>query len=108
MIIERKIVFLKIARVILDTRGFLNLLQACKHHFISAILYDRPPEAEKYFQKEKKTPIINLKPDIDTIFSKFNDTARNEIRRSSNILELEFRTSDKDVKSIYKFHAEFE
>ncbi len=108
MIIERKVGFIRIARVILQTQEFLALLQSRKYHFISAILYDRPKEPEKYFRKEKKTTVIDLTPDSEVIFSKFNDTARNEIRRSKKIPELKFKLGDRNLDAIYEFHKEFE
>lgn len=56
----------------------------------------------------KTTALIDLHPMSLEIFAKFNDTTRNEIRRTENNTRLSFRTEDRNFKKLYDLYKKFE
>lgn len=57
---------------------------------------------------DKNSCLINLSGDIDSIFSTFKATCRNEIRRTEKIAGLSFHDKVEDFDGIYSFHRECE
>ena len=63
----------------------------------------------KWYKKEiKKTPVINLISDIDSVFNQFNSTTRNEVNKTFKIKQLKFYGPIKGNDKIYEIHRFFE
>ena len=73
------------------------------------ILSHRPLELSPgYRLKQKKTPNIYLQDPMETIFSRFRDTFRNEIRRSERLPDFSVVTPDDHREEIYRLYRAFE
>lgn len=62
----------------------------------------------EYQVVDKNSYLLDVSRDIDSIFSTFNSTCRNEIRRTEKITELSFHDKVEDFDTIYSFHRESE
>lgn len=60
---------------------------------------------ESYSVVDKKSCLIDLSRDIDSIISAFNSTSRNEYRRSERINGLRFHSSITAFDEYYEFYA---
>lgn len=108
MIFKRKKFIFNIIRFILEPWPDLNELKN-KYSAIYILSYDRK-ELPEFSVKEKDTPVIYLNQSIDEIFSGFNSTTRNEIRKTfdDKIPGLKFVSNDSDLKSNYNLSVDFE
>lgn len=60
---------------------------------------------DSYVVVGKKSCLIDLSKDIDSIINAFSSTSRNEYRRSEKISGLEFHSSVTDFDNYYKFYT---
>jgi hypothetical protein len=74
-------------------RSFLKIISFDERYFVTTLIWSDAFRIVSYFNttyklkalllaKSKKTVIINLQDELDTIFGKFSSTNKNEIRRS--------------------------
>jgi len=73
------------------------------------VLSHRPLDLSPgYRLKQKKTPNIYLEDSVETIFSRFRDTFRNEIHRSERLADFTVRIPDDQREEIYRLYRAFE
>jgi len=84
-----------------DSRGYK------KYGSVVALSY-KILDLKDFFRKEKNTSVIDLTQDIDTVFSKFSDTTRNEIRKTERNKELSFVQDDSNYDNLYILYKDFE
>ena len=106
-IIQRRYLFFKSARVILDDDLFFELVKKRKYSYIIGISHNQL-KVPKYIKiKRKKTINIYLDKRLDDVFRAFNDTSRNEIRKTFRMPEFSFVRNHKDFKEVYKVYKAF-
>src|SRR3989344_9109484 len=101
MVIEQKHLFFSTLRVILDDETLKRAFQEKQYAYISGLSYNRFDFGKNVRIKEKKTAIINMENDLDTIFAKFNDTTRNEIRKTYRMPDLAIVIEDKNIITLF-------
>ena len=84
----------------------LNILKS-KYDYVYLVTYD-DIDLVNFSKLEKLTSMINLREKIDNIFSKFSATNRNEINRTFKDMKFKVVMNDKNYKSLYKLHFNFE
>lgn len=99
--------FFTSARVILEDELFLKLLKNPHYSYITAISHHTLKVPTGVKAKHKKTINIYLDGGIDAVFAKFNDTARNEIRKTFKLEGLEFRHNDGNWEEMYALYRRF-
>ncbi len=65
-------------------------------------------EIKGYYKLVEKTPIIDLKEQLDLIFKKFNKTTRNEINKAFLNKELIFESNSNNFDDFYSLYTDFE
>ena len=108
MIIERKRPFLSSARIILDDELLGRAMREKDYAYITAISHNRFDLGADVSVKPKKTIGIRLQgKTIDELLQSFNDTSRNEVRRTFGMSEIEVRV-DTDPDAAYDLYMRFE
>ncbi|MDP2947296.1 MAG: hypothetical protein Q8N88_04210 [Nanoarchaeota archaeon] len=79
-----------------------------KYKKIVIITYSNLNLGKDFHVHHKLTPNIYLNQKLDDIFSKFNETTRNEIRKTFKNSDLKFVSSDKNFDEIYELYKNFE
>lgn len=105
--VERKYIFFTYARVILNDELLAGLIRDCAHSYIVGVSHNRLDLGFAVSIRQKKTIIIRLDAAIEEIFRKFNDTARNEVRRTERMSDLVCTRNDNnwdEVYAMYKAH----
>lgn len=105
--VERKYIFFTYARVILNDELFARLVRERAHSYIVGVSHNKLDFGPLVSIRQKKTIIIRLDTSIEDIFRKFNDTARNEVRRTERMNDFVFTRNDDnwdDVYAMYKAH----
>lgn len=95
------------ARVILDDKLFLDLLRKSNFFYISCISHNKLAAPQNVSVKSKPTIIIDLKRKPEDVLAGFNDTSRNEVRKTFKIDEYSFMYNDKNFDEIYKLYKSF-
>ncbi len=107
MIFENKKLFLNSAFIVLEDSKISEILRRKKYSSI-IIISHTDLNLPSFKKRVKTTTIINLKNTKDDIFAKFNDTARNEIRKTYKIPNLEIVLDDKNFSDTYVLYKNFE
>ncbi len=105
--VERKLLFFTYARVILNDELLARLIRERAYSYIVGISHKKLDLGPLVSVRRKKTINVYLTAQWDEIFRKFNDTARNEIRRTERMEELSFTLNDgnwNEVYAMYKAH----
>lgn len=107
MIIEQKKLFFRTLSIVLEDDKILPAYNSKKYSSIIALSYKdlNLPLFSKY---SKPTLCIDLTKDTDVIFSSFNDTTRNEIRKTHKIPELSFSMHETPSLQSYEVYKKFE
>lgn len=107
MIKIRKKLFFKTASVILEDNKILELINEQRYSSIVALSYNKLdiPNTQLY---SKPTLLIDLKKSENEIFYTFNDTTRNEIRKTEKNVELNFDNCCNIDKKSYELYKIFE
>ncbi len=106
MIFEQRNFLLKSVRIILDDKALRDVLEKKTHSYISGLSYNWQLMSDKSVHiKTKQTTVIKLSGDY---FSRFNDTTRNEVRRTEKMSEMSFRVPDENRRAIYELYKNFE
>ena len=103
-IVERKYLFFTSARVILNDDLFLDLVKKKAYSYIVGVSHKKLPVASDITIKHKKTINIYLEGSFDDILKKFNDTSRNEIRKTFNTEEFSFQRNDANLDAVYALY----
>ena len=106
-VIERRFVFFRSARVILNDALFLALLQKREFHFITVLSQNILTVPDSVARKHKKTANISLRPPPEEIIQGFHDTTRNEVRRSFGMKELIITQDDDKFDEAYALYKTF-
>jgi hypothetical protein len=104
---ERRYVFFRSARVILDENLFLKLLQKKEHSFIVAILQNNITVPDFVIRKQKRTANISLRRAPAEILQSFHDTTRNEVRRTFTMEGLTITQDDARFTEAYALYKTF-
>jgi hypothetical protein len=107
MIIEKNILFFKSASVILDDDKIPDLIKSNKYSSIVVLSYKKLDLLNFSFST-KPTLLIDLKKGEDEIFQGFNDTTRNEIRKTKSYDQLKISEKDSPDIESYRLYKEFE
>ncbi len=95
------------ARVILDDDLFLKLVRERAHSYIVGISHSVLIVPGDIVVKHKKTINIYLGGAFEDVFKRFNDTARNEVRRTFSMSELSFTMNDGNYAAVYPLYRAF-
>lgn len=107
MILETKKLFFNTVNVILEDDRIDGIIKSGKYSKISAVSYKKT-NLPNFSVQTKTTALILLDQHEDEIFRKFNDTTRNEIRRTFKNDDLEFIADDKNFDESYSLYKDFE
>jgi len=104
---ERRYIFLRSARVILNDALFLELLNKKEYPFIVALSQNKLVVPDSVAQKRKKTVNISLERSPQEILQSFHNTTRNEVRRTFHITELTVTRDDNNFDRAYALYKTF-
>jgi hypothetical protein len=107
MIIEQKKLFFKTVSIILEDDRILDAYTSKKYSSIIALSY-KDLELPAFVKYSKPTLCIDLTKDSEAVFGSFNDTTRNEIRKTYKIPELSFHLALNPTKESYALYKKFE
>jgi len=105
--VERRYLFFTYARVILDDELLRHLIHNRSYSYIVGVSHKELSFDMPVSVRKKQTINIPVNKPIEDIFRGFNDTARNEIRRTECMEELTFTINDgswDEVYAMYKDH----
>ncbi len=106
MRIETKKLCFKKTQIFLENNlGDIDNLVKNNHSIV--IISNRKLDLKNWKLREKDTALIDLTTLEEEIFKKFNDTTRNEIRKTYSNTDLSFSTNSDFVDS-YSLYCEFE
>ena len=108
MIFKKKRFLFNIIRLVLEPWPNIDELKD-KYSAIYILSYDKKI-LPSFSVKEKNTPVIYLSKSINEIFSNFNSTTRNEIRKTfdNKIPGLDFIVDDQNLAANYELSVKFE
>lgn len=109
MVLEKKYLFFKTLRIVLDDEALARALSEKMHSYITGVSYNGNMGNGVISVRSKKTPVIDLpgRSDDDFLMSA-NETTRNEIRRTFKTPELSFHLPDENRMGIHKLYSELE
>ena len=102
--IERKYFFFTYARVILDDVLLRRLIHERAYSYIVGISHHTFDAGPHVSVRHKKTINIYIKKPIEELFRGFNDTARNEIRRTERMNDLTLTVNDGNWHEVYEMY----
>lgn len=110
MILESKKLFFRKLNIVLEDQYFDNLIKKnlYKQYGTVVALSYQDLHLLDFQRIVKRTALINLTLKKEDIFSRFNATTRNEIRKTEHNDKLAFKTEDQSFSSAYKLYKEFE
>lgn len=106
-VVERRFVFFRSARVILNDALFLELLRKQEYSFIVALSQNAIVVPDTVTQKKKHTVNISLRRSPEEILQGFHDTTRNEVRRTFTMTDLVVTQDDDRFDEAYRLYKEF-
>ena len=107
MILESKKLFFRTVFAVLEDGKINELINSKK--FSSIIIISHKKLALPGFRtKIKTTSVINLNEPEEEIFRKFNDTTRNEIRKTYKLPNINITVDDKKFNEAYHLYTNFE
>ncbi len=107
MILESKKLFFKKILIVLEDDKINDTINSGVYSsiiIISHVNLDLP----NFKKRIKTTALIDLGKPKEDIFAKFNDTARNEIRKTEKLNNLEIVSKDNNFKEAYTLYKSFE
>jgi hypothetical protein len=107
MIFVNKKFFFKKALILLDDEALFNVAHKNPYAYVSAISYSEY-KLSNWKRKEKDTALINLRIPEEEIFTGFNDTTRNEIRKTYSNDQLSISQNEADFVELYELYSSFE
>lgn len=101
---ERKYLFFTYARVILDDELLDRLVHERAYSYIVGISHKELSFNVPVSIRKKQTINILINKPWEEIFRGFNETARNEIRRTEKMEDLRFTRNDGNWKDVYAMY----
>jgi hypothetical protein len=108
MIITKRHLGLRSARIILDDALLKEAVSSSLYSYISAISYHKYALGITVRIKHKKTISVAIDRDIDEIFGEFRRDTRNEIRHTFSDPLFTVVSDDKNYKEIFGLYSSFE
>ena len=108
MVIRRNFIFFCTIRVIFDDAMLRRVLDERRYSYITGLSYDGAFSGNGVSRKAKKTVVVNLQKAEEETFRAFNDTSRNEIRRTESMHEFRFAVPDSARDAIWRLYRDFE
>ena len=107
--IYRKLFFSKLI-IALDDEYFDELIKKRLYKSYSSVvaLTYRDLTLPDFGRMVKTTALIDLTQTPSAVFARFNDTTRNEIRRTENNERLRFKAEDQNFHGLYDLYKKFE
>ncbi|RJQ34488.1 hypothetical protein C4568_02415 [Candidatus Parcubacteria bacterium] len=99
---------LRYVRMITETPGVSSMERLKRRYAFIHIVSFTPSSLPGFSETVKKTPLIRLDRPIEDIFAAFNDTTRNEIRRTEKMPELSFVHGERHRGDAYSLYRAFE
>ncbi len=107
MIVESQKFGLKSILILLDDARVESVIASKKYQQIIFTSYRHWNKAQ-FTLREKTTALIPLRQSEEEIFSRFNDTTRNEIRKSQKLPDLQIVTAAAVEEESYDLYQKFE
>lgn len=107
MIIEKKKLFFKTISVMLEDEILPEIIKSKEYSSIVVLSYNKL-NLQGFFGYSKPTLLIDLTKSENDILSGFNDTTRNEIRKTDKIENLMFEMKDRPDEDSYELYKRFE
>lgn len=107
IVLKRKFIF-NMVTIVLEDDKIDKYLDKKKYQKIIIFSYKKLNLGQDFSVFHKLTPNIYLEQDLENIFSKFNETTRNEIRKTFKNPDLKFVSEDRNFDEIYKLYRNFE
>ncbi|MDP2812695.1 MAG: hypothetical protein Q8O32_03310 [bacterium] len=107
MIIISKKLFLKNVLVLFEDDKVPEIIKNGHYSRVIVSSYNKL-DLEGFSLKIKTTALIDLDQDLETIFSKFSDTTRNEIRKTYKNQGLSFQFLKSISEEVHQLYKEFE
>lgn len=107
MISESKKSFFKTVSVILDDDNIPSIIDSGKYSSIVILSYNKL-NMPGFLEYSKPTLLIKLDRPEKDIFSSFNDTTRNEIRKTYKENNLSFKFFESPTEESYEVYKKFE
>ena len=108
MIFIKKRFIFNTVRIVLEDDKIDKYLDKKKYQKIVIISYKKLDLGKDFYVHHKLTPNIYLDKKLDDILANFNDTSRNETKRTFKNLDLKFISDDKNFKEVYGVYKNFE
>ena len=106
MILEKKKLLFRTVFLVFEEDKAEEIIKSGK--YASIVLISRKDLPLGLSRREKKTAIIDLHQNENDIFAKFNDTTRNEIRKTMDTDDLKIISGDTNKKEVYNLYKQFE
>lgn len=107
MILERKKIFFKFILIVFDDEALKNAAKSGEYSSIVSISRNLL-SLSGFSIKTKTTTIIDLNKVESEIFGKFNETNRNEIRKTEKLSGFKVVVESKDFEGAYSLYKDFE
>ena len=96
-------------RIVLEDDILKEELKLKRYSYITGVSYGGWYDGKEIVIKSKKTPVIQLNGrSEDDVFSGFNDTTRNEIRKTEKSSQYIFKLPDINTRAILGLYKKFE
>lgn len=107
MILKQRRLFFRTILLILEDEMITSVINDGAYSKISITSYKKM-DLPGFEELIKTTALIDLTPDEGSIFSKFSDTTRNEIRKTERNTELMVVADDDNFDGAYRLYKDFE
>ena len=107
MILESKKYFFNTASIVLDDDKIPSIIDSGRYSSIVILSYNKL-DLSGFSEYSKPTLLIKLNQSEKDIFSSFNDTTRNEIRKTYKEESLKFTFSESPTEESYDVYKKFE
>ena len=106
MLISKKFIF-KTALIVLEDEAAQPIIDSGKYSFIRVVSY-KDKDIPGFIKSAKTTALIDLTQSEDDIFSKFNDTTRNEVRKTMKEGGISIKSGVPIDDASYDMYSAFE
>lgn len=103
--IERKYFFFTYARVILDDELLQHLIRKQAYSYIVGVSHNKLFFDVPVSIRKKQTINIYVNKPMEKVLRGYNETARNEIRRTERMEELTFTVNDSNWDEVYAMYT---
>jgi hypothetical protein len=108
MVIKDKKLFFRRAIVTLDDAAAKEIIgQKNRYSFISVLSYKKMELGTGWQTFQKQTAVIDLSKGEEDVFRNFNETVRNEIRKTEKMPDLRFMNGDQNFSAAFDLYKNF-